>query len=152
MGLWGSKQQKEINIQNPVPEGQVFVTQNAIDNVIKSNKETDSNGSSKSQQQSDNASGADVIDSTLSDLADKRISEYERHLLANFEQASKEVETLFKERYQTVPVCLDLQKTVSECYTNYKEQPLKCLDISNQFLKCIEKERQTRFGLSPSSK
>jgi hypothetical protein len=149
MGLSGSKQQKEINIKNPEPEGQVFVTQNAIDNVVKSAEQATnpSNGSATKQKNSDSGQDARV----LADLSEKRLVEYEKNMLANFEKASVEVDNLFRERYQTVPVCLDLQKNVSACYTENKSQPLKCLDITNQFIKCIEKERQSRFGLTASS-
>ena len=144
MGLWGSKQQKEINIKNPEPSGQVFVSENALDNVIKSMDSAKSNG--KKQQTQNAAQQSDL--QLLPDLYDKRILEYEKQLLTNFDKASKEVENMFKERYQTVPVCYDLQKDVSACYTTNKNQPLQCLDIANQFMKCVEKERQNRFGLT----
>ena len=39
MGLWGSKQQKEVSVANPEPIGQVFVTENALNNVIKTVEE-----------------------------------------------------------------------------------------------------------------
>lgn len=35
MGLWGSKQQKDVAIANPESIGQVFVTEDALKNVIK---------------------------------------------------------------------------------------------------------------------
>lgn len=144
MGLWGSKQQKELNIKNPEPNGQVFVTQNAIENVIKSNGDTKT-----SKQDASTSSSADL--KLSADLSDKRIQEYERNMLVSLDKAAKEVENLFKERYQTVPVCLEFQKSVSQCYAVNKGQPLKCLDVSNEFLKCVEKERQNRFGLAPLS-
>jgi hypothetical protein len=147
MGLGRSKEQKEINIKNPDPEGQVFVTQNAIDNVVRSAEQAQ-NPSNNSKSKGEN--GQDLR--LLPDLRDKRIADYEKNILVNFEKASVEVDNLFRERYQTVSVCLDLQKIVSACYTDNKSQPLKCLDITNQFIKCVEKERQSRFGLTaPSS-
>lgn len=39
MGLWGSKQQKDVSIANPEPIGQVFVTDDALKNVIKTVEE-----------------------------------------------------------------------------------------------------------------
>jgi hypothetical protein len=154
MGLWGSKQTKEVNIKNPESGGQVFVTQNAIENLLRSAEEAQNpTQPAESNKVSDNNS-SNSNDARLSpDLLDKRIAEYEKNMLTSFNAASAEVDNLFRERYQTVPVCLDMQKTVNTCYTDNRSQPLKCLDIANQFIKCIEKERQNRFGLTanPSS-
>ena len=156
MGLWGSKQQKDITIKNPEPEGVVNVTPNAIDNIIRTQEQAERKAKGQSEpasksQESQSTPSENYADLRLqADLQDKRIADYERNLLANFEQATKEVENLFRDRYQTVPVCMDEQKSVSECYTEYRGQPLKCLDIANKFIQCVEKERQSRFGLAPA--
>ena len=85
------------------------------------------------------------------DLYDKRLLEYERNLIQGFNTASKDVEELFRQRYRTLPVCADFQKKVSECYTSNVSAPLKCVDIAQEFVKCVEKERQAKFGLPPSN-
>jgi hypothetical protein len=147
MGLWGSKQQKDINLRNPEPQGAVFISESAIDNIIKvSEQQQQQQAKSNNQQQQPKSNELDLR--LLPDLNDKRIEQYEQNLIANFNEATKEVEKMFHERYQTVPVCIDLQKSVSECYKSNKDRSLNCLDIANQFVKCVEKERQNRFGLT----
>lgn len=42
MGLWGSKQQKNVSVTNPEPISQVFVTDDALKNVIKTVEEENS--------------------------------------------------------------------------------------------------------------
>ena len=49
MGLWGSKQQKDVSVSNPEPIGQVFMTDDALSNVIKT-VESDSNNAKRKQQ------------------------------------------------------------------------------------------------------
>lgn len=48
MGLWGSKQQKDLSVSNPEPIGQVFVTDDALKNVIKT---VESDNAKKSPKQ-----------------------------------------------------------------------------------------------------
>jgi hypothetical protein len=141
MGLWGSKQQKDIKINNPEP-AEVFVTEKAITNVLHSVND------SKNAKKKGNPDVANNDMRLLPDLHDKRIAEYEHELLKGFGQATKEVEELFKERYQTVPVCLDLQQNVSKCYSQNSKSPLNCIDLVNEFNKCVELEKQKRFGLT----
>lgn len=41
MGLWGSKQQKDVSFNNPEPIGQVFITDNALNNIVKTVEQQD---------------------------------------------------------------------------------------------------------------
>ncbi len=86
------------------------------------------------------------------ELHDKRIALYEANLVANFDQASRHVEQLFRERYQAIPVCGELQKVVGKCYEENSRQTLKCANIASQFLKCVEEERQVRLLRSGTGK
>jgi hypothetical protein len=143
MGLWSSKQTKNVTVTNPEPtSGQIYVTDDAVKTMIntlesskeksatiKTSKSTDGTNKSTSTNQ-------DHLDLRLSpDMRDKRISEYEHNLMDGFSKSSLEVENLFKERYKTFPVCFELQKSITQCYNENPKQTLKCLDISNQFLK-----------------
>jgi hypothetical protein len=144
MGLWGSKPQKEISIQN----AEVYVTEDAISNILKSSSSPSTNQSGKPEEK---ATTTESSDSAAADLADRRLVEYEKNLIKGFNNASKEVEELFRERYKSLPVCFDLQKSVSQCYSENARLPLKCVDIANQFVRCVEKERQAKFGLPPTN-
>lgn len=145
MGLWGSKQKKELNISS----NEIFVTEDALTNVIKNAKDKTTDNKQANDQQQQQPATTDLKLST--DLYEKRLVEYEKNLINGFNSASKEVESLFRDRYQTLPVCFDLQKSVSDCYTENAKLPLKCVDIANQFLKCVEKERQSKIGLPPTN-
>jgi len=143
MGLWSSKQTKNVTVTNPEPmNGQIYVTDDAIKtmiNTVESSKEIpDAKNTGKSSDGIDKKSGNDQgqIDlRLLPDMHDKRISEYEHNLMEGFSKSTLEVENLFKERYKTFPVCFELQKSITQCYNENPKQSLKCLDISNQFLK-----------------
>jgi hypothetical protein len=151
MGLWGSKQKRDINLENPSQTpGQVFLSEDAITNILKTAQ--DNNVSNNSTKLNDKRKSPPSNDSNSSDLKlipdlhDKRIQEYEKQMVTSLENASKYVENMFRDRYKTIPVCNDLQKSVSKCYSDNSNQTLKCLDIANQFIKCVEDERQSRLA------
>ena len=145
MGLWSSKQTKNVTITNPEQtNGQIYVTDDAIQTMlttVESSKEK--NNTKKSTKTNEGDKSTDSTQTTqshldlrlLPDMRDKRISEYEHNLMEGFSKSTVEVENLFRERYKTFPVCFDLQKSITKCYNENPSQPLKCLDISNQFIK-----------------
>lgn len=138
MGLWNSKQTKNVTVTNPEISGQIYVTDDAIQtmlNTVESSKETvNAKKTSKISDANEKTQGQLDL-RLLPDMRDKRISEYEQSLVEGFSKSTLEVENLFKERYKTFPVCFELQKSITQCYNENSKQPLKCLDISNQFLK-----------------
>lgn len=148
MGLWGSKEQRNITIKNTEPAGQVFVTEDAITNVLETVNESNKpkTKAEPTRIEEPAAKNAELDLRLLPDLHDKRINEYEKNLISSLEQASKEVENLFRERYTTMPVCLNLQQQVSQCYSENPNKTLNCLDIANKFVKCVEQERQRKLG------
>ena len=152
MGLVGSKNKREITISNPEQPGQVYVTEDAITNIINSAKsnasQTNKPEAQKTQKQNETKGPTSDLDTKLnSELHDKRILEYEKSLIDGFTKSSAEVENLFRDRYTTYPVCYDLQKNIVKCYSDNPKQTLNCLDISNEFVKCVERERQKKYGL-----
>ena len=138
MGLWNSKQTKNVTVSNPEISGQIYVTDDAVQtmlNTVESSKETlNAKKTSKISDANEKTQGQLDL-RLLPDMRDKRISEYEQSLVEGFSKSTLEVENLFKERYKTFPVCFELQKSITQCYNENSKQPLKCLDISNQFLK-----------------
>lgn len=157
MGLWGSKQKRDISLENPKQTpGQVFLSEDAITNIIKTAQDNNNSNTSTTTVNDKNQKSTTSNSSDLKltpDLNDKRINEYEKQMITNLENASKYVENLFRDRYKTIPVCNDLQKSVSQCYSDNSNQTLKCLDVANQFIKCVEDERQSRLvgGLNRNS-
>lgn len=141
MGLWGSKQQREIKITNPEPKPEVFVTENAITNVLKTVK-----NSANETKKTDESKSVDLRLSA--ELHDKRIVEYEKNMIEGLSSASKQVEDLFRDRYTTIPVCSELQAKVSKCYSENSDRTLNCLEIANEFIRCVEQERQRKVGFT----
>ncbi|RNA29550.1 MICOS complex subunit MIC19 isoform X2 [Brachionus plicatilis] len=143
MGLWGSKQQREIKISNPEPKPEVFVTESAISNVLKTVKD-----SAKETKKLEEKRPEDFDLRLSTELHDKRISEYEKNMVDGLNLASKQVDELFRERYTTIPVCSELQAKVSKCYSENSDRTLNCLEIANEFIKCVEQERQKKIGFT----
>lgn len=144
MGLWSSKQSRDVNVNRR--EAEVMITEDAISTVLKS-LEPQNIGKPKQEKPADDSNNSNNNSSNSkqpvnSDNSDIRIAGYERNLADSFEKASKEVDELFRQRYQTLPVCTDLQSQVGKCYKENPRLPLKCSDIVNQYIKCVESERK----------
>ncbi len=90
MGLWGSKQTKDINIKNPEADSsEIYITQNALLSVLEPPSEVKLvNNAQKSPE-----------DSVLTTLQiDKRVQSYEENLLKTFDESTRRVEDLFNDR------------------------------------------------------
>ena len=144
MGLWGSKQPRSVTIKSPDDVAEVQLSEEALTNLVKTinaenkSKKEVATGNKNASASSDNNTPLRLIP----DLHDKRIETYERNLAQNFDKASKEVEAMFRDRYKTIPVCFDVQKSVEACYQDNPSLPLKCNDIVSQYLRCVEQERK----------
>jgi hypothetical protein len=142
MGLWSSKgQPKEITVNRI----EVAITEDALLNLQSQTTET------KKPAATEVASDTKLHHEDqlrLNSEINQRLNDYEKRLIDSFNNASKEVEDLFRTRYKTMPICVDLQTTVMDCLNSNSKYPLKCLDVSNQYLKCVEEERQNRFNLT----
>lgn len=151
MGLWGSKEPRSVTIKSPDDVAEVQLSEEALTNLVKiinTEKKSKKDGASSAKNAASPSSSADNNNNNnntlrlLPDLHDKRIETYERNLVQNFDKASKEVDAMFRERYKTIPVCFDVQKTVQACYQENPSLPLKCNDIVSQYLRCVEQERK----------
>jgi hypothetical protein len=138
MGLGSSKEARDITI-SASDVGVVRISEAAVDNIKESidikNNAVIPKVEERFRNEDEKALAA-------------RLEEYEKNLIQNFKKASKDVELLFRDRYKSIPVCLDLQQTVMNCYSQNPKYPLKCLDISEQYIKCVENERLNRFKVS----
>lgn len=146
MGLLGSKNKREITISNPEQPGKVYVTEDAITSIIHT-AQSNASKSKKPEAPKSQNTNRDPDIKLNPELSDKRISEYEKSLIDGFTQSSVDVENLFRDRYTTYPVCNDLQTSIVKCYSDNPKQTLNCLDISNEFVRCVERERQKKYGL-----
>jgi hypothetical protein len=144
MGLWSSKQTRELTIKNPEKPTEVYVTEDALSNVIKS---ATANNSPPPTPETPPVLPLE-LKKKKETRDDKRLAEYEQQMLAKFNETTHNVEKQFGERYETLPVCLDLQASISSCYSENTKQPLKCSSLANEYIKCVEAARQKRLGLA----
>ena len=167
MGLLGSKQTKNVVVKNP-DAAEIYVTEGAFDNILKSTQPAVEEAKQPPVLNEPTPAAPIEVKVNLSaGLNDKRLVDYENAMIAKFDSTTRDVENLFNDRliqiffswigklvligfhfkrYTQLPVCMDLQKQVSACYTEYPNKPLNCLDIAHQFIKCVEDERKKQLG------
>ena len=138
MGLWGSKQKRELEI----PNEPIGVSVDALNAILDAAEAPKAQATLANTQTPPPA----PVDLHLSaELHDKRLLAYERGMIESLDSSSKYVEGLFRERYRTAAVCGELQASVSACYAQHPRATLNCLDIANKFIKCVEDERKARL-------
>ncbi|XP_019738767.1 coiled-coil-helix-coiled-coil-helix domain containing 3a isoform X2 [Hippocampus comes] len=62
----------------------------------------------------------------------------------NYRQAADQVNAKFK-RYETHPVCADLQGQILACYRENAGQTLHCSNIAAMYLQCVNNAKQTKL-------
>jgi hypothetical protein len=149
MGLWSSKQEatRELKVKNESPR-EIFVTEKVINSIT-------SNLKNESQPTTTTTITPLVPSSSSSSSQDPKqiineqiLADYEEAMLLNFNKTTKEVEKIFGDRYESLPVCLDLQSSISNCYAENLKYPLKCINFANEYIKCVELARKKRLELS----
>ena len=143
MGLGSSKEEARTLTINYADMGGMVISQKAVENIVdpikeKKKKPASEDDVKKSKEQRTAESAASI----------KRLQEYESLVVKGFNKSAKEVEELFQTRYNIQPVCGELQQQVQQCYSQNPSECLKCLDIVNKFVKCVEDERQTRVKIT----
>ena len=149
----GSKQERVLVVKNNEPI-EISMSEAAVEHVFNS-REAKPKQEPKEiipEPEPSPPKPAEIELKLSSELHEKRIANYEQNMLKSFKESSKEVTELFKDRYQTAPVCFDLQKLVSECYKENSKLPLKCSEVAEKYMKCVEEERQSRLGLISAAK
>ncbi|XP_048357434.1 MICOS complex subunit MIC19 [Sphaerodactylus townsendi] len=58
-----------------------------------------------------------------------------------FQKAVNEVDARFK-RYESHPVCADLQSKIFQCYQQNSQQTLSCSALASEYLKCVNHAKQ----------
>uniref|UniRef100_A0A2I3RNX0 CHCHD3 n=1 Tax=Pan troglodytes TaxID=9598 RepID=A0A2I3RNX0_PANTR len=78
------------------------------------------------------------------DLArlEKRSSEFYRVTTEQYQKAAEEVEAKFK-RYESHPVCADLQAKILQCCRENTCQTLKCSTLATQYTHCVNHAKQS---------
>uniref|UniRef100_A0A2K5LIS5 Coiled-coil-helix-coiled-coil-helix domain containing 3 n=2 Tax=Cercopithecinae TaxID=9528 RepID=A0A2K5LIS5_CERAT len=72
---------------------------------------------------------------------EERSSEFYKVTTEQYQKAAEEVEAKFK-RYESHPVCADLQAKILQCYRENTHQTLKCSSLATQYMHCVNHAKQ----------
>jgi hypothetical protein len=152
MGLGSSKESRELIIKAS-DVGVVRISEEAVNNIAQTVEiiiKNDNKSKVEEEKEVQIQIVEKIVPSENEAVLAARLEEYEKNLVNHFNKGTKDVEDMFRDRYKTTPICVDLQELVFECYKQNQKSSLKCLDISEKYIKCVENERLNRFN-KPSS-
>ncbi|XP_074798803.1 MICOS complex subunit MIC19 isoform X1 [Natator depressus] len=72
---------------------------------------------------------------------EERSAQFYKVTTEQYQQAVKEVEARFK-RYESHPVCADLQSKILQCYQQNSHETLSCSALASQYLHCVNHAKQ----------
>uniref|UniRef100_A0A8I5NFS0 Coiled-coil-helix-coiled-coil-helix domain containing 3 n=1 Tax=Papio anubis TaxID=9555 RepID=A0A8I5NFS0_PAPAN len=73
---------------------------------------------------------------------EERSSEFYKVTTEQYQKAAEEVEAKFK-RYESHPVCADLQAKILQRYCENIHQTLKCSSLATQYMHCVNHAKQS---------
>ena len=92
MGLWSSKQSKDITVKNPEADTrEIYISQDALNKVM---NET---APKAAEPEKPKEKGADS-EEHIKDLVDARVEDYEKNMKISFDKTTRDVENLFIDR------------------------------------------------------
>ncbi|XP_072327217.1 coiled-coil-helix-coiled-coil-helix domain containing 3a [Scyliorhinus torazame] len=74
-----------------------------------------------------------------------RSAEFYKLTTEQYQTAVSEVESKFK-RYESRPICAELQEDVLRCYQKNPDQTLSCSALAKQYMHCINYAKQSLLG------
>ncbi|XP_061438643.1 MICOS complex subunit MIC19 isoform X2 [Rhineura floridana] len=72
-------------------------------------------------------------------------SQFYKVTTEQYQKAVEEVDARFK-RYESHPVCADLQSKILQCYQENSQQTLSCSALASEYLKCVNHAKQSMVG------
>ncbi|CAM2098690.1 MICOS complex subunit MIC19 isoform X3 [Caretta caretta] len=72
---------------------------------------------------------------------EERSAQFYKVTTEQYQQAVKEVEARFK-RYESHPICADLQSKILQCYQQNSHETLSCSALASQYLHCVNHAKQ----------
>nr|XP_028601156.1 MICOS complex subunit MIC19 isoform X1 [Podarcis muralis] len=76
---------------------------------------------------------------------EERSSQFYKVTTEQYQKAVEEVDARFK-RYESRPVCADLQSKIFQCYQENSQQTLSCSVLASEYLKCVNHAKQSLAG------
>ncbi|XP_078409179.1 coiled-coil-helix-coiled-coil-helix domain containing 3a [Cetorhinus maximus] len=74
-----------------------------------------------------------------------RSAQFYKLTTEQYQKAVGEVESKFK-RYESQPICAELQEDVLRCYQKNQDQTLSCSALAKQYIHCINYAKQSLLG------
>ncbi|XP_065599875.1 MICOS complex subunit MIC19 isoform X1 [Cyrtonyx montezumae] len=72
---------------------------------------------------------------------EERSAQFYKVTTEQYQKAANEVSARFK-RYETQPVCADLQGKILQCYQQHAQETLSCSALASQYLHCVNHAKQ----------
>ncbi|XP_063782831.1 MICOS complex subunit MIC19 [Pseudophryne corroboree] len=76
---------------------------------------------------------------------EERSAQFYKVTTEEYQTAANSVEARFK-RYESHPVCADLQSQILQCYQQNPKQTLSCSVLASQYLQCVNSAKQSMLG------
>ncbi|XP_072196656.1 MICOS complex subunit MIC19 isoform X2 [Excalfactoria chinensis] len=76
---------------------------------------------------------------------EERSAQFYKVTTEQYQKAADEVSARFK-RYETQPVCADLQGKILQCYKQHAQETLSCSALASQYLHCVNHAKQSMLG------
>ncbi|OXB75171.1 UNVERIFIED_CONTAM: hypothetical protein H355_016203 [Colinus virginianus] len=81
---------------------------------------------------------------------EERSAQFYKVTTEQYQKAADEVSARFK-RYETQPVCADLQGKILQCYQQHAQETLSCSALASQYLHCVNHAKQRAKKLADPS-
>ncbi|KAM9028964.1 MICOS complex subunit MIC19 isoform 1-T1 [Ara ararauna] len=72
---------------------------------------------------------------------EERSAQFYKVTTEQYQKAADEVSSRYK-RYQTHPICADLQDKILQCYRQHAQETLSCSALASQYLHCVNHAKQ----------
>ncbi|XP_064905395.1 MICOS complex subunit MIC19 isoform X1 [Columba livia] len=76
---------------------------------------------------------------------EERSAQFYKVTTEQYQKAADEVSARFK-RYQSHPICADLQEKILQCYRQHAQETLSCSALASQYLRCVNHAKQSMLG------
>ncbi|KAM4747581.1 MICOS complex subunit MIC19 isoform 2-T2 [Rhinophrynus dorsalis] len=76
---------------------------------------------------------------------EERSAQFYKVTTDQYQKAADDVEARFK-KYETHPICADLQAKILQCYQQNPQQTLSCSVLASQYLHCVSGAKQSLLG------
>ncbi|XP_074000743.1 MICOS complex subunit MIC19 isoform X2 [Numenius arquata] len=76
---------------------------------------------------------------------EERSAQFYKVTTEQYQKAADEVSSRFK-RYESHPICGDLQDKILQCYRQHAQETLSCSALASQYLHCVNHAKQSMLG------